>query len=305
MFLTAYNDTIHDASKAQKFLSKICLKNEHRHCPRCNERKHYRLKDGRRRCSRCKYTFHDFSGRWINGGRLTPGQWLLLIRYFVEEFPALKVAEETGLAYNTVLNAYNTFRYAIVAHAPDAEVYFCREKGRVKCCYGGKWSCDTPQCLMDDVPVFGVQEQGEKVRISLVPDISPGALIRQDVKKIRVGGMIYTDPYKGFDSMLYYGYNPGTVMTEDRFPPDFLLSNRAKGFLAWLRQCFPKYHGVSPINFPLYIKETEFRYNHRHADLFQVISRYVCDRMPVVQGHQHGQFLKTNGFNQATEVLHV
>jgi transposase len=192
------------------------------------------------------------------------------------------------------LNAFNTFRYAIVAHAPDAEAYLCRQKGHVKCCYGGKWSCDSRQCLIEDVPVFGVQELGERVRISLVPDISPGVLFRENVKKVRMGGMIYTDSYKGFHSMLYYGYTHGRVRTEDRVPPDFLLINQGKGFLSWLRKCLPKYHGVSPINFPLYIKETEFRYNHRHADLFEVISRYICDRMPVVQGHPNGQILKTH-----------
>jgi transposase len=286
MLLTAYNDTIQDTSKAQKFLSKICLKNDHRYCPRCNHRKHYRLKDGRRRCSRCKYTFHDFSGRWINTGRLSAAQWLLLIQYFIWEFPALKVAEETDLAYNTVLNAFNTLRYSILAHALDAEVYFCREKGRVKCCYGGKFTCDGPRCLMEDVPMFGVQENGGNVRISLVPDISPAVLIREDVKKTRMGGIIYTDQYKGFDSMLYYGYSHEQVKPEDRFPPDFLFINRGKGFFSWLRKCFPKYHGVSPINFPLYIKETEFRYNHRHLDLFQIITRYICDLVPMVYQEQ-------------------
>jgi len=29
-----------------------------------------------------------------------------------------------------------------------------------------------------------------------------------------------------------------------------------------------KYHGVNPRKFPLYLKELEFRYNHRDRDLF-------------------------------------
>jgi transposase len=29
-----------------------------------------------------------------------------------------------------------------------------------------------------------------------------------------------------------------------------------------------KYHGVNPMKFPLYLKELEFRYNHRDRDLF-------------------------------------
>ena len=29
-----------------------------------------------------------------------------------------------------------------------------------------------------------------------------------------------------------------------------------------------EYHGVNPVKFPLYLKELEFRYNHRDRDLF-------------------------------------
>ena len=35
-------------------------------CPRCQSRRVYVLKEGRMRCGGCGYTFHDFSGRWIN-----------------------------------------------------------------------------------------------------------------------------------------------------------------------------------------------------------------------------------------------
>ena len=283
MSLTALNDMVRDESKAHKFLSKNCLKNDHRHCPRCNQRKHYRLKDGRRRCSRCKYTFHDFSGRWINSGRLTAVQWLLLIQNFISELPALKVAEVMGMSYNTVFNAFNTIRYAILAHADDAADFFCQKTGQVKCCYGGKWTCDNQRCLIEDVPVFGVLEEGDKVQITIVHDVTPGALIRSAVKKVRSGSIVYTNRLKGFDSLLYYGYHHALVESDDLYPPGYVHINREDGFLTWAKKRFLKYYGVSSINFPLYIKETEFRYNHRHSDLFDIMTKYVCDLMPVVE----------------------
>ena len=57
-------------SKAYRYLSRKCLKNRHRLCPRCRHRKKYTLKDGHYRCTKCKYTYH-VPGRWINHGRLT------------------------------------------------------------------------------------------------------------------------------------------------------------------------------------------------------------------------------------------
>ncbi len=280
MFLDAYDDIISNEIKAKKFLSKKCRKNDHRFCPRCHQRKHYRLKDGRRRCSRCKYTFHDFTGRWINAARITCAQWLSLIRYFERELPARKITEKINLSYNTVFNAINTLRYAILAHAEDAPAYFCRETGHVKCCYGGNRTCDNRKCLIEDVPVFGILNVGDKVRVRVVADVTPGSLIRADVKKVRRGSIIYTDRYMAYDGMLYYGYHHALVKADDCFPEDYVFMNHVKGFWTWSKGRFIKYYGISSINFPLYLKELEFRYNHREQNIFDILSRYLCDLVP-------------------------
>ncbi|MCX6557843.1 MAG: DDE transposase, partial [Candidatus Aminicenantes bacterium] len=36
-----------------------------------------------------------------------------------------------------------------------------------------------------------------------------------------------------------------------------------------------KFHGVSKEKFPFYLKEMEFRYNHRHESIFHLLSSYV------------------------------
>src|SRR5210317_1354794 len=99
MDIDTYHKLIYSEKRAYNYLSKKCLKNGHRFCPRCNQRKLYKLSDKRRRCSRCKYTFHDFSGRWINHGRLTCIQWLSLIKLFELELSIRKMAEQMSLAY--------------------------------------------------------------------------------------------------------------------------------------------------------------------------------------------------------------
>ena len=82
MDLTAYERLVKTENAARKYLLGFCFENHQRFCPRCKGKKLYRLADDRRRCSSCRYTFHDFSGRWINQGNLTAGQWLRLIKLF-------------------------------------------------------------------------------------------------------------------------------------------------------------------------------------------------------------------------------
>ena len=98
MDLDTYYKLITSEQAARKYLSKKCRKNGHRFCPRCKQRKLYKLADERYRCSRCDYTFHDFSGRWINQGRLSYVQWLSVIKLFELEVSAHKMSLQLGLS---------------------------------------------------------------------------------------------------------------------------------------------------------------------------------------------------------------
>jgi len=41
-----------------------------------------------------------------------------------------------------------------------------------------------------------------------------------------------------------------------------------------------KFHGVSQPKFPFYLKEMEFRYNHRKEDLFPMLALNLCHLVP-------------------------
>lgn len=127
MDISTYEQLIKSESTARKYLLGYCWKNHQprrwrghqRFCPHCRGRKLYKLGDGRRRCARCRYTFHDFTRRWINTGGLTPGQWLRIIKLFELELSTRKIATQLGLAYNTAYKAVHTIRRAILAHSQD------------------------------------------------------------------------------------------------------------------------------------------------------------------------------------------
>ena len=41
-----------------------------------------------------------------------------------------------------------------------------------------------------------------------------------------------------------------------------------------------KYHGVNPARFPLYLKEIEWRFNHRSENLVKLIRNLLDQRVP-------------------------
>ena len=121
MDLKSFESLIKQENSARLFLVKSCWKNYRRFCIKCRGYKIYRIIGKRYRCKRCGYTFHDFSGRWINELHITPKQWLWVIKLFELELSAKKISEQITLSYPTVLKAAHMIRLAIVANSTNSD----------------------------------------------------------------------------------------------------------------------------------------------------------------------------------------
>jgi len=82
-------------------------------CPRCGARKSWLLKNGRRRCARCRRDWRP--GRLPL--RLSAPQWRALLRWFVRGAPSAEIARETGLGRKRVLRALLVVRRAMLRTA--------------------------------------------------------------------------------------------------------------------------------------------------------------------------------------------
>ena len=103
MDLYAYEQITKSESASRKYVLGFCFKNQQRFCPRCGSRKLYRLTGGKYRCSRCKYTFQERSGRWINNGNLSYGQWIRIIKLFELEISTRKMSHADRLYFDATL----------------------------------------------------------------------------------------------------------------------------------------------------------------------------------------------------------
>jgi len=154
--------------EARRWFLKFCWKNNQRFCPRCASRKNYRLGSGRRRCARCRYTFHDFTGRWINNCNLSALGWLGILRLFVSETTARQAAKVLGLSYNTAYKAMSTVRFAILAHALDSRQLIGDDSALGLTLPGralGQAEAERPV----GTPVFGIMDRTQWVFVDLIP----------------------------------------------------------------------------------------------------------------------------------------
>lgn len=271
--------------EARKFLIHKCFGNRKLFCPRCREHKLYTLNGNRYRCSSCKYTFQDFSGRWINNGGLGCREWIRLIQMFAEDNTAHAISQDLGLSYNATYKAITALRFAILSQAIDAQQLLSPETGLHAHLKGKKLTGVPAKSTYDTIPVFGIMEKNGWVFIDLMQNITAESVFHFNhnfhLKLIRHGSIIHTDRYQKYDALILCG--------DDSLPMDYIRKHAGVTphieisggeFWTFARERFKRYKGISPHRFPLYLKELEFRFNNRNKDLFDLLVTYICKIVP-------------------------
>jgi len=269
---------------ARKYVLEHCWGDDKPECPKCLEVRVYRLSDNRLRCSRCRYTFHELSRRWINIGGLSCLEWLRLIRLFELELTINRMAPQLGLSYNTVYKAVTALRFSILAQALDAKQLLTGAFGLDLGFEKGRISMEKSKERMGSFPVFGLMEKAGWAFVDLLPYMTAETVLHFhfnfQLKLVRMGNIVYTDKYRHYDALILCGDEtlPFHILPGRRHTA--YVDSLEDGFWRFAQDRLRQYNGVTPRRFPLYLKELEFRHNHRNEALFPLLVGSLCRFVP-------------------------
>jgi transposase len=171
-------------------------------CPRCATPGAYGLADGRWRCGVCRYTFGLLTETWLEACRLSPLTWLWVIKLFELELVAQQAGVQLGLSYPTILRAFTTIRRALLAAAEPTlfaaeveadESYFGPRRAKRSRGDPRNQGRSTPH----KIPVFGILERHGRVQVTVVRDCSAESLMRETLRAVKRGSLVYTDRWQG------------------------------------------------------------------------------------------------------------
>ena len=262
---------------ARRFLVRWLCKNSRRFCTRCKSYRVYRLLDGRFRCKRCGYRFSEWTGRWLGKLRISAIDWLWIIKLFELGLSTRKIAKQVNISYPTVLKAVDLIRQSIIVEGEGGDGLVSGEVEMDEAYFGGKRKGKRGRGAGHKVPVFGILERKGIVQVEVVPDVSADSLLSLTVKKVRRGSIVYTDRFRGYDALMFCGYRHLRVDHEKIFSSGKVYINGLEGFWSYAKERLIKHHGVSMQKFPLYLKEMEFRYNHRNEEIFEILTQKLCN----------------------------
>jgi transposase len=257
----------------------LCNKFRDLSSPNCGCQVHYFMSRQRLRCKICGNDFSPLKSTRFFEIKISASKWLMLIKLFELSVSARKASDEMGISYKTTLKAYDILRKAIAEELSKRDEIM---KGEIKLdesYFGGKRKGKRGRGAAGKTIVFGILERKGTVSVEIVKNVTAETLMNETVKKVRRGSIVYTDKWRGYDSLMFSGYKHLNIDHRYKFKDGKVYINGVEGFWSFAKERLIKYHGISKHKFILYLKEMEWRYNNRNDDLFEMLVYYMLGEM--------------------------
>lgn len=204
---------------------------------------------------------------------------LKILYYFYLEVSARKCSRELHLNYKTVSKRYADFRNAVISYS---EKEFKKLRGLVEAdesYFGGRRKGNRGRGAFNKQAVFGILERNGSVYTAVVENVSAKTLFEHIKKKTRKGSVFYTDDFKSYKDLKHYGKH-SRVKHSKTFGKGKNHINGIEGFWSYAKERFHKYHGIKRGNYFPYVKEMEFRFNHRKEELYPLLVNAIRQIAP-------------------------
>jgi transposase len=248
-------------------------------CPRCSHRRFYRLASHQYRCAHCRYKFSDFTGTWLGKLRLPLSETAHLLYLFTLGVPAYRARRYSSASLKTMHRAFLLFREAIYEQGMQELSQLTGEIELDEAAFGGHRKGRRGWAAAGKTLVFGLYKRNGHVLTFPVPDRKKATLLPLIEAHTKPGSLYYTDEYWAYASLRVRGEHV-VVSKKDGRPHGRDHINGIEGFWSYAKTWLYQYRGVPRQNFPLYLKEVEFRFNHRDEDLFQLLANLIVQPVP-------------------------
>ena len=203
-----------------------------------------------------------------------------LLESFAHMHNARDTACELAISYNAVHKAMYTIRMAIMARSfshldlsnLESE---CRCEDCGRCKEGGCNDCSG--CVF---PVYAVNQSSLGVLLTRLGGVTPREVIGNPLAKRKWSVFIYTDHFQVYDGLIFSCCKNGRNSCPASSDQEPFSLERKHGFWPIARDWLAQYGNINPLNYPLYLKECEFRFNHRGENLASVLARLLCRFVP-------------------------
>ncbi|HHF1961216.1 TPA: IS1595 family transposase [Haemophilus influenzae] len=185
-----------------------------------------------------------------------------LLEFFVLEVTARAAADLLGIQANSAILFYRKIREVISYHlALEADEVFDGQIELDESYFGGHRKGKRGRGAAGKIAVFGLLKRQGKVFTVVVENTKTETLMPVIVRKIKLDSWVYTDTYRSYDALDVSKFYHERIHHSELFAVKQNHINGIENFWSQAKRILRKYNGIDRKNFPLFLKECEFRFN--------------------------------------------
>ena len=195
---------------------------------------------------------------------------IAILQGFYQQQPAYRLATDLGVDVKAVTRVYQRLREALYHMAELEGGKLAGEIELDESYFGGRRKGIRGRGAKGKSIVFGLLEREGRVYTKMVENVTAETLMQHIAARTRKGSVYYTDAFRGYQSLKRYGKHH--VVNHQKQLVDKRTKNHIngiEGFWSYAKHILYNYRGVSKYHFPMYLKEIEYRYNHRGENVFK------------------------------------
>ena len=210
--------------------------------------------------------------------RISEAKIRQIIKLFALDIEATKIAELTGISRKTINKILYKIRERIADYCQQQSPFDTGEVEIDESYFGARRVRGIRgRGARGKHIVFGLIKRGGKVYTQVVRNCSRSTLMPIIEQKVNKDSTVYTDGFKTYDGLVNFGYKKHYRVKhgDNEFAAGHKHINGIENFWGIAKSRLSKFRGISKSTFYLHLKECEFRFNHRHDDLYKLLLNIV------------------------------
>ena len=212
--------------------------------------------------------------KYVYHAKISEAKFRDLLKMFAADLTAVQTTQLTGLNRKTVNRLYSAIRRRIAEYSIENSPF----KGEIEAdeSYFGarRVKGKRGRGASGKTVVFGLFKRGDNVYTEIVPDAKAQTLQEIIRGQADIESVIHTDGWRGYDGLVDLGYEKHFRVNhgDNEFPQG--QGNHINGiesFWSVAKHRFAKFRGIPRDQLEIFLKETEFRFNHRNENLYKVL----------------------------------
>jgi transposase-like protein len=215
--------------------------------------------------------------RYYRRSKISEAKFRQILKYFAMDLTATECAALSGVSLRSVNAIYLRIRKRLAWYCAQVspfsgeleadESYFGARRVRGKRGRGAAGK----------TIVFGLLKREQCVYTEIVPDVSKPTLQAIIRGKADPASVIHTDGWRGYDGLVDLGFDKHFRVNHgnNEFVRGSHHVNGIESFWSFAKRRLAQFNGVPRHTFALHLKETEFRFNHRHTHLYQAMLKLL------------------------------